>query len=68
MFTTKKEDSRFIVEKARGDTHVSCYILTDKETGVLYLSNWMGSGGGITPLLDQNGNVSKVDVRHLDNL
>ncbi len=30
-------------------------ILVDTETGVNYLYMQMGYGGGITPLLDQNG-------------
>ncbi len=30
-------------------------ILVDKETGVHYLFMQVGYGGGITPLLDENG-------------
>lgn len=32
-------------------------ILVDKETGVHYLAWKSGYAGGITPLLDENGNV-----------
>ncbi len=32
-------------------------ILVDKETGVHYLIWKSGYAGGITPLLDENGNV-----------
>ncbi|MDG4944050.1 DUF6440 family protein [Staphylococcus agnetis] len=39
--------------------------LTDRETGIQYLSNRAGAGIGITPLLDRNGNVSKVDPQAL---
>ncbi|UXU59649.1 DUF6440 family protein [Staphylococcus agnetis] len=39
--------------------------LTDRETGIQYLSNRAGAGTGITPLLDENGNVSKVDPQAL---
>lgn len=44
-----------------------CYVLTDKETGVQYLATWVSTGGGITPLLDENGNVTKVDTTSLKN-
>ncbi|WP_245203069.1 DUF6440 family protein [Staphylococcus agnetis] len=39
--------------------------LTDRETGIQYLLNRAGAGTGITPLLDRNGNVSKVDPQAL---
>ncbi|TFE02304.1 DUF6440 family protein [Jeotgalibacillus salarius] len=32
-------------------------ILIDRETGVHYLHTWVGTGSGITPLLDENGQV-----------
>ncbi len=60
MFKNDKYE-RFHVEKCSHAKGISCYILTDKETGIQYLSNWTGAGGGITPLLDKNGHISKVD-------
>ncbi|WP_214710869.1 MULTISPECIES: DUF6440 family protein [unclassified Exiguobacterium] len=32
-------------------------ILVDTDTGVNYIQTWVGPGGGITPLLDANGDV-----------
>lgn len=32
-------------------------ILVDTATGVNYIQTWVGTGGGITPLLDANGDV-----------
>ncbi|ERG67833.1 DUF6440 family protein [Exiguobacterium chiriqhucha] len=32
-------------------------ILVDTATGVNYIQTWVGTGGGITPLLDANGEV-----------
>lgn len=32
-------------------------IWVDKETGVQYVFRQSGNAGGMTPLLDQNGNV-----------
>lgn len=32
-------------------------ILVDTTTGVNYIQTWVGTGGGITPLLDANGDV-----------
>ncbi|TCI71202.1 hypothetical protein EVJ22_07885 [Exiguobacterium sp. SH0S7] len=32
-------------------------ILVDLETGVNYIQTWVGTSGGITPLLDVNGEV-----------
>ncbi|UXU56005.1 DUF6440 family protein [Staphylococcus agnetis] len=57
--------NRFIVEACGQSKEVACYILTDRETGIQYLSNRAGAGTGITPLLDGNGNVSKVDPQAL---
>nr|WP_232620144.1 DUF6440 family protein [Staphylococcus pettenkoferi] len=36
-------------------------MLTDKVTGNQYLASWISTGGGLTPLLDENGNISKSD-------
>lgn len=32
-------------------------ILVDTDTGVNYIQTWVGTGGGITPLLNANGEV-----------
>ncbi|MCT4777367.1 MULTISPECIES: DUF6440 family protein [Exiguobacterium] len=32
-------------------------ILVDTATGVNYIQTWVGTGGGITPLFDANGDV-----------
>ncbi|AJD89771.1 hypothetical protein JMA_04540 [Jeotgalibacillus malaysiensis] len=32
-------------------------ILVDRETGVHYMQTWVGTGGGVTPLLDEHGKV-----------
>lgn len=67
MFGNKeKEYNRFLVEKVGGNGFTRCYILTDKKTGIQYLSTWISTGGGVTPLLDENGNVTKVDVSKLN--
>lgn len=65
MFNNKKNDNRFNVENVSNNSNVRCYVLTDKDTGIQYLETWVSTGGGITPLLDENGNVSKVDTTSL---
>lgn len=37
------------------------YVIADKETGVLYIWIRSGYGGGLTPLLDSDGNVQFYD-------
>lgn len=37
-------------------------VLVDTATGVNYIQTWVGTGGGITPLLDSNGDVVVDDV------
>lgn len=50
-----KKDNRFDVIYKEGG--LSGYkILVDRETGVNYLFSWDGYAGGLTPLLDKNGN------------
>ncbi|MCO0861686.1 DUF6440 family protein [Staphylococcus pasteuri] len=65
MFNNKKNDNRFNVENVSKNSNVRCYVLTDKDTGIQYLATWVSTGGGVTPLLDENGNVSKVDTTSL---
>lgn len=42
----------------------SCEILVDRETGVQYLFRASGYAGGLTPLLDAQGNVVVTPVHH----
>lgn len=51
----QKED-RFVKKYSQGVMNV-VEILVDKETGVNYLFFQAGYAGGVTPLLDENGNV-----------
>ncbi|MFD2388544.1 DUF6440 family protein [Enterococcus rivorum] len=46
---------RFDIESTQLKFGVEVMILTDKVTGVQYLYLRNGTGGGITPLLDSNG-------------
>ena len=56
MFSNKKE-KRFIVKEEQGIQLGAIQIVVDTVTGVNYLMT-VGSGPlGITPLLDENGNV-----------
>ncbi len=54
MFGSK--DKRFKVVHEEGTVAVT-RILQDTQTGVNYLYSAYGQSGGITPLLDRNGNV-----------
>ena len=52
----KKENNRFqIVLEEKHDVMSSSRILRDKETGALYLYHAWGYGGGMTPLLGNDG-------------
>lgn len=39
-----------------GGAGASMIITRDKETGIMYLFNRVGPAGGLTPLLDRDGN------------
>ena len=39
-----------------------CYVIVDNETGVNYLYFNAGYSGGLTPLLDKDGNVIVTPV------
>ncbi len=56
-----KKEKRFEVVYSQGLGTFE--ILVDKETGVNYLFRLSGYGGGLTPLLDRNGNpiVSSIE-------
>ncbi|WP_037284138.1 DUF6440 family protein [Saccharibacillus sacchari] len=69
MFSRNKEErpNRFYEKSSEylpetGNTKIA--ILVDRETGVNYVYTWIvsNSSGGITPLLDRNGNVVVDDI------
>lgn len=51
-----KSEERFVKVYTQG-VMSTVEILVDKETGVNYLFRAGGYAGGLTPLLDSNGNV-----------
>lgn len=51
-------NSRFTTEIADYEYgFTTAYIITDKDTGIQYLYIFRGDSGGLTPLLDSDGNV-----------
>ena len=50
-----KPETRFEILHRESISAHFMTIFKDKHTGVLYLSNWSGDSGGITPLLDSEG-------------
>lgn len=59
MFRSKKKkDNRFYTKHDESLPNLGkITIVVDRETGVNYVQTWIGAGGGITPLLDRDGNV-----------
>lgn len=59
MFGNKnKKDQRFYVKSIDDvPSFGRIMILVDRNTGVNYLQSMVGTGSGITPLLDKNGQV-----------
>lgn len=59
MFGSKKKKvSRFYIKAVENiPTLGKMTIFVDRETGVNYIQSRVGSGNGITPLLDANGEV-----------
>jgi hypothetical protein len=51
------KEGRFIIEKVDKAFATVTKVLIDKETGVHYLYHESGYSGGLTPLLDEQGNV-----------
>ena len=51
----EKREKRFEIIHSENMGYIQ--ILVDKETGVNYLFCKSGYAGGLTPLLDKNGNV-----------
>ena len=67
MFGDKKEekDKRFYVKSVDNVSSLGTMtILVDRHTGVNYLHSWVGTGSGMTPLLDQNGNVVIDEIKN----
>lgn len=58
-----KTDRRFVRILKEGKMNIT-EILVDSETGVNYIYHTSGYGGGLTPLLDENGNV--VVTKNID--
>lgn len=64
MFGKNEKNKRFTVTYSCHDKGLSgCKIIVDNETGVNYLYSWDGYSGGLTVLLNENGEpvVTKVD-------
>lgn len=54
----RQEEDRFMVKSYQSiPDYGRVTILVDKKTGVHYMNTWMGQSGGLTPLLDENGEV-----------
>ena len=54
---TPFSNDRFEIVQEQKNLYAASYIIADKETGVLYLWVQSGYAGGLTPLLDSNGEV-----------
>ena len=50
------DKERFVKTYSQGVTNIT-EIWVDKETGVNYVFHAGGYAGGLTPLLDENGNI-----------
>lgn len=58
MFGKKTEDRRFYIKSEDNIPKLGrITILVDRETGVNYMHSWVGTDSGLTPLLDENGEV-----------
>lgn len=53
----KKKSKRFVVKEEQGLGMGAIQIIVDTITGVNYLNTVGGSASGLTPLLDNKGNV-----------
>ncbi|MDE6538958.1 MAG: hypothetical protein K2K66_02100 [Ruminococcus sp.] len=53
----EKKEKRFIVKESQGLGMGAVQIIVDTATGVNYLNTVGGSSQGLTPLLDDKGNV-----------
>lgn len=57
MFNKEKKPKRFIVKEEQSLGMGALTIIVDTKTGVNYLMTVGAAQNGITPLLDDNGNV-----------
>ncbi|WP_027632370.1 DUF6440 family protein [Clostridium hydrogeniformans] len=57
MFDKDKKEKRFEVKLKENIGATYVLILVDKITGVNYLGTLGGATSGLTPLLDENGEV-----------
>lgn len=53
------DKERFDIEKVQMKFGVEVMVITDRATGVQYLHLKNGPSGGLTPLLDSNGQPMK---------
>lgn len=57
----KKEEQRFEKTYSQGSVNIT-EIWVDKLTGVNYVFHASGYAGGLTPLLDKDGNVVVTEI------
>lgn len=59
----KKEHKRFYIKSHENIPSLGkVVILVDRQTGVNYLQTFVGTSGGITPLVDKNGHIIIEDT------
>ena len=58
----KKEEQRFEKTYSQGSVNIT-EIWVDKLTGVNYVFHASGYAGGMTPLLDKDGNVVVTEIK-----
>ncbi len=61
-----KQEDRFLRVYSKGITNVN-EIWIDRETGVNYFFHMAGYAGGLTPLLDKNGQPVVTDAYTLEH-
>ena len=63
MFSKNKEtNKRFLITHYEKSGLEGCKVLVDTETWVNYLYSWDGYSGGVTPLLNKDGNLIITEV------
>jgi len=60
----KNKNKRFKTVHEEGSISSRLKIIVDTETGINYLINVDGYAGGITPLLDKDGNIRYHQYRN----
>lgn len=58
----KKDEQRFEKTYSQGSVNIT-EIWVDKLTGVNYVFHASGYAGGMTPLLDKDGNVVVTEIK-----